>query len=279
MLKRSVPIVAVPADPIRQTPSPAADAFPEHDSISAAIAAITTADNTAGDAYARRIDAELRVVGVVVVPGSSGVRRVPLRRCAGRRRRMPLRHAPFLTLTLAVVLALIAFGSMALAVTASNGLIYSTASAHIVQRQPRVGTCHAIGTGLYTRPDPHCTPGALNPAVTQATIGSTICRRGWTSTVRPSESITEPEKFASMDAYGITGSASRYEYDHDVPLELGGAVNDPRNLWPEPGDSPNPKDALEDRLRSLVCDGTLTLAVARQEIATDWVSAYRRLIR
>ena len=70
------------------------------------------------------------------------------------------------------------------------------------------------------------------PVVTQATIGSTICRSGWTATVRPPESITEPEKFASMDAYGDSGSASSYEYDHDVPLELGGAVNDPRNLWP-----------------------------------------------
>ena len=25
-----------------------------------------------------------------------------------------------------------------------------------------------------------------------------------------------------------------HQYDHDVPLELGGAVNDARNLWPEP---------------------------------------------
>jgi hypothetical protein len=52
--------------------------------------------------------------------------------------------------------------------------------------------------------------------------------------VRPPESITEPEKFASMDAYGDRGSASSYEYDHDVPLELGGAVNDPRNGSVEP---------------------------------------------
>jgi hypothetical protein len=46
---------------------------------------------------------------------------------------------------------------------------------------------------------------------------------------------------------------------HLVRLELGGAVNDPRNLWPEPDSSPNPKDAVEDELNREVCDGQLTL--------------------
>jgi hypothetical protein len=45
------------------------------------------------------------------------------------------------------------------------------------------------------------------------------------------------------------------------------------------GASPNPKDALEDRLRSMVYTGKLTLATPRRDIAVDWVSAYRRLVR
>ena len=165
---------------------------------------------------------------------------------------------------------------------ASNGLAYSTAGSDVVQGQPPAGACHARGSGLYSEPDLHCTPGSLNPAVTQATIGSTICRSGWTATVRPPESITEPEKYASMDAYGDGGSASSYEYDHDVPLELGGAVNDPRNLWPEPDYSTrsgyyrNPKDHLERALNRLVCNGRMSLSQAQRSIATDWVSAYRR---
>jgi len=164
---------------------------------------------------------------------------------------------------------------------APSGLAYSTASGYVVQRQPAPGSCHAIGAGLYSRPDPRCTPGTVNPAVTQATIGATICRSGWTSTVRPAESITEPEKYASMTAYGDRGGASGYEYDHVVPLELGGAVNDPRNLWPEPdyarrsGFYLNPKDRLENAMRRMVCHGTMTLAAAQRAIASNWVAAYR----
>jgi hypothetical protein len=181
----------------------------------------------------------------------------------------------------ASALAIAAIACPPPALSGSAGLAYSSASAHVVQRQPAAGSCHALGSGLYSRPDGRCTPGALDPAVTQANIGSTICRRGWTATVRPPESVTEPEKLASIAAYGDRGAASSYEYDHDVPLELGGAVNDPRNLWPEP-DYPghsgyylNPKDRLEQALNSLVCGGEMALSRAQRLIAADWVSAYR----
>ena len=151
-----------------------------------------------------------------------------------------------------------------------SGLVYSTASARVVQSQPPPGSCRALGSGLYSRPDPRCTPGALDPGVTQASIHQTICVRGWTSTVRPPESVTEAEKRASMAAYGAAGRLSAYEYDHFVPLELGGAVNDPRNLWPEPGASPNPKDTVESDLRAAVCAGRMTLADAQRAIVSDW---------
>ena len=175
-----------------------------------------------------------------------------------------------------------AIAASAAAKLAGNGLAYSSASAHAVQRQPAAGRCRARGSGTYSRPDSRCTPGALNPAVTQATLSSTICRRGWTSTVRPPASITEPEKLASMRAYASPGSPSAYEYDHLVPLELGGAVNDARNLWPEPdyaarsGFYLNPKDPLEGALKRLVCAGAMTLSRAQRLIASDWVSAYGR---
>lgn len=156
--------------------------------------------------------------------------------------------------------------------SAAGGLPVSSASGGVVQSQPAPGSCHAKGSGPYSEPDPRCTPGALNPAVTQATIGQTICMSGWTSTVRPSTSVTDPEKLASMAAYGDGGSPGDYEYDHLASLELGGAVNDRRNLWPEPEGSPNPKDGVENALHRMVCDGEMSLAEAQHIIATEWVS-------
>jgi hypothetical protein len=151
-------------------------------------------------------------------------------------------------------------------------LVVSAASPTVVQSQPAPGACHARGFGPYSQPDPACTPGALNPAVTQAAIDGTICVSGYTETIRPSESVTEAEKSASMAAYGDRGSMHAYEYDHLVSLELGGALNDARNLWPEPGGSPNPKDTVENALHRAVCDGQMPLAQAQHIIATGWVS-------
>ena len=69
-----------------------------------------------------------------------------------------------------------------------------------------------------------------------------------------------------MAAYGVTQSG---ELDHLIPLELGGS-SDVRNLWPEVGPIPNPKDRVENELRDWVCSGRIKLAVAQQEIAKDW---------
>lgn len=154
---------------------------------------------------------------------------------------------------------------------------YSEASNAVVQPQPAAGSCRVRGSGRFSRPGPNCTPGALNPSVTQASIHRTICSAGWASTVRPPVRVTEPEKLASMAAYGDHRSANHYEYDHLVPLELGGATNDRRNLWPEPGASPNPKDSVENALNHKVCDGKMTLARARRLIARNWVAVYHSL--
>jgi hypothetical protein len=147
---------------------------------------------------------------------------------------------------------------------------------HVVQRQSAAGSCHARGHGLYSLPDPRCTPGAIDPHVTQHNLFKTICRAGYSASVRPPESITEPEKRASLRAYGDHRPLHDYEYDHLVSLELGGARNDARNLWPEPGASPNPKDSLEDRLHTRVCHGEMSLTAAQLAIAHNWVAARRR---
>ena len=142
------------------------------------------------------------------------------------------------------------------------------------QAQPPPGTCHwRTADSGETLPDPACTPGAINPKVTDATLADTICKTGYTKSIRPPASIVAAEKRANAASYGYTGSFSDIEYDHLVPLELGGDPNDPRNLWVEPGASPNPKDGVESKLHQLVCEGRLPLAAAQEAIANDWTTA------
>lgn len=112
--------------------------------------------------------------------------------------------------------------------------------------------------------DPARTPGVLNPDVTQANIRSTICRHGWTATIRPPVSYTNALKAKQMRAYGETGSLSDYQEDHLISLELGGHPTDPRNLWPEPYPRAAQVDRTENELNAEVCSGRLTLAEAQQ---------------
>ena len=145
---------------------------------------------------------------------------------------------------------------------------------YAVQPQPAPGSCHyrAAADGSVL-PDPTCTPGAANPKVTPETLDTTMCHGGYTKSIRPPRAITDHEKSENAVAYGYTGPLSRAEYDHLIPLELGGDPNDPRNLWVEPGASPDPKDAVELELHDLVCSGRTSLSAAQTAIAADWTTA------
>jgi anti-sigma factor RsiW len=80
--------------------------------------------------------------------------------------------------------------------------------------------------------------------------------------------------------YGIgTAEPGAYEVDYLITPALGGA-DDIRNLWPESRHATEwnaqVKDALEDHLRDLVCEGQLDLATAQREIAGNWIGAYKK---
>lgn len=150
------------------------------------------------------------------------------------------------------------------------GLVDAAAGATSQDGAPN--SCHQIGTGDFVLPDPVCTPGTTNVAVSQANTGSTICRHGWTATVRPPVAYTESLKTQQMVAYGDNGPKSRYEEDHLIPLELGGSPTDPRNLWPEPSASPNLKDKVERAANRAVCRGSMTLSAAQRAISSNWVA-------
>lgn len=158
-----------------------------------------------------------------------------------------------------IVASVVAAGLLAL-----GGIYYTSSGA----------TCHARGTLPNNLPDSKCTPGTIDSSVTQANIQQTICVSGYSGKVRPPTSYTNNLKTQQIKQYGYTDTNPKdYEEDHLISLELGGNPTDPKNLWPEPGGSPNPKDTVENRCHKQVCDGTITLKKAQQEIAKDWTTA------
>jgi hypothetical protein len=121
-------------------------------------------------------------------------------------------------------------------------------------------------------PDPRCTPGSVDPVVTQGNLRLTICRPGYTKTVRPPSSATSRFKYdVAYPAYHEPQSRQT-ELDHLVSLELGGS-NDATNLWPEYPPTPNPKDKVENALHAAICDGRVKLAAAQNAIASNWQTA------
>jgi hypothetical protein len=133
-------------------------------------------------------------------------------------------------------------------------------------------------------PNSHMTPGSLNPAVTQGNINQTVCRPGWTKTIRPSSDWTSRIKRQQLKALGWPDQNPRhYEEDHRVPLSAGGAPKDARNLFPEPkfrvdGWTAADKDNLEKKLLDLLCSRRITLVEDRAAFLGDWTDAYKRYV-
>ncbi|MGW2491460.1 hypothetical protein ACWCV9_30165 [Streptomyces sp. NPDC001606] len=160
----------------------------------------------------------------------------------------------------------VAASSLALA---AGGLVLTSGSAH-------AASCSQSYLPLQ---DPTCQPGALNSAVTQSTIHSTICVSGYSTSIRPSTSYTNALKVKQIAEYGYSDTnTADYEEDHLIPLSLGGNPTSPQNLWPEPrydtgSSSATDKDTVEYKLYKAVCAGTIQLAPAQKAIATDWTTA------
>jgi len=128
------------------------------------------------------------------------------------------------------------------------------------------------------------TPGATNPAVTQANIQQTICKSGYTATIRPPASYTTKLKVAQLlGSYKMftDKTAASYEEDHLISLEIGGNPTDPKNLWPEPyaGTGARIKDQVENKLHALVCANKMPLATAQKLISANWYKAYQTYVK
>jgi hypothetical protein len=118
---------------------------------------------------------------------------------------------------------------------------------------------------------------ALTPGVALAVGRARVCTPGYASATRD---VSDAEKAAVYNRYGVVWVPYKHEVDHLISLELGGS-NAIRNLWPEPYAGrwgARTKDVLENRLHELVCEGRLTLRSVQRQEAGDWVAAYRRYV-
>lgn len=183
------------------------------------------------------------------------------------------------------MLSALAMTAAVLGPCAAQASAYSWSSRGYTDRWPGGGQRGAELPARDALPNPRLTPGAVNPAVTQGNLRTTICRRGgYTRSIRPPEWYTERLKRQQIREYGYPDRRlGDFEADHLVALELGGAPASPLNIWPEPhrvvgGWGSAVKDRLENRLHDLVCEGRLPLASAQRMIAGDWIAAYRRFV-
>jgi hypothetical protein len=184
---------------------------------------------------------------------------------------------------IASAIALVALGCLAAALVASGAPVTAadvttaneppttvtqatTQSTSVTQTSATTVITPGPGQPSVILPDKKRTPGALNPRVRQSTIKKTICKRRWTTKIRPPVAFTNALKIKQMVLYEETGLPSEYEEDHFIPLELGGAPRNPKNLWPEPRSQSKLSDPLENKLKRKVCKGLLRLAKARAAI-------------
>ncbi|MGI4854635.1 MAG: anti-sigma factor family protein [Janthinobacterium lividum] len=122
------------------------------------------------------------------------------------------------------------------------------------------------------KPDHTLTPGSAN-----ALSVAQVCERS-DDDLDPKVPLETQQ--AVFHAYRLDARrAKAYQVDYLINPQLGGDST-LQNLWPEPYHATvwnaTAKDALETRLHGMVCNGQIDLQSAQQELATDWIAAYKK---
>ena len=151
----------------------------------------------------------------------------------------------------------------AIAIAACATLLVIVAIAHL--------SAPSHARRLATIPDSRLTPGAALLATRES-----VCAQPNTK----NRAVPVALRRKVFEAYGLSSAEPRnYEVDYLITPALGGA-DDIHNLWPQPSAdtawNAEVKDELEDRLRELVCDGSVDLTEAQREIAVNWIAAYKK---
>ncbi len=77
------------------------------------------------------------------------------------------------------------------------------------------------GSASAGKPDYSYPPGVTNPAITQANISTTVCKGGWTKTVRPPAKYTDAlnrEQFRLSSCLPVAGARHQQVDDRLVAI-------------------------------------------------------------
>lgn len=163
-----------------------------------------------------------------------------------------------------------------IAILAIAGAVYNSHKIQVVQSTTKTAISTSIKAGpAYLYPDQKLTPGDV-----LTTNKDEVCTKGYSKGVRNVPSAEKKQVYAEYHTpYPQPQGAN--EVDHFISLELGGS-NDIKNLWLEPA-NPTPgfheKDNVENYLHEQVCNGSLSLEEAQNEIATDWYKVYLQIAK
>lgn len=172
----------------------------------------------------------------------------------------------------------------------ARGVLVGAAVAVVLSvGRPPLAAAQATYGGFYLEPRAALTPGKADPRVAQSTIKTTICVAGYTEKVRPSTGYTSPLEDRQILAYGYRGpTRADFEFDHLIPLQLGGHPTAIANLWPisyenqakrlaPVGFGAETKNQFGSYLKRAVCAGRLRLSDAQQQIARGWLASARKV--
>lgn len=157
---------------------------------------------------------------------------------------------------------------MSMAAACAFAVLVGVLAFSLHNRRPPAANRSEVARSLM--PDERITPGAASPVTREF-----VCHAG-TFEAGPIDDSVARQVFRR---YRLPNpSPGAYEVDYVIPPALGGSRN-VENLWPQPysqGEwNSHIKDALEQKLESLVCAGKLDVQQAQRDLAKNWIAAYK----
>jgi hypothetical protein len=122
-------------------------------------------------------------------------------------------------------------------------------------------------------PDPSCTPGELDPAVTENTA-QTVCSEAWVTAASrrqpPPSTLDE-----LLIEYQLPGNPMTYALARVIPVEDGGSPTSMENLYPLPLNGfggEQTRTAVAAQLHDEICSHKITVTQAAKTLEGDWLS-------